>query len=209
MEVHILVLRESRKRTEVSSLAKRWAMERLRERAGEEIIWEVDEWGKPFCLSHPTCHFNIAHSGQLVLLACDERPVGVDIERIVPRDFLALTERFYHPEERVWVGTDEAKFYEVWTAKEAYLKAKGIGIRVRLSSFSVIREGVMASPEEGWFLVPFLLGERFGEYRACLCAQHGGFSSVLVWEEDERGQWFSWGEKGSGEVFEMKRGEQG
>ncbi|MFN3660432.1 MAG: 4'-phosphopantetheinyl transferase family protein [Brevinematales bacterium] len=189
MEVHILVLKYSRKRTEISSLARRWAMERLREKVGEEITWGVDEWGKPFCLSHPGCHFNIAHSGELVLFACDERPVGLDVERIVSRDFLALAGRFYHPHERLWVGTDESRFYEVWTAKEAYLKAKGIGIRVRLSSFSVIKDGKIASPESDWFLVPFFLGERFLTYRACLCAQKKEISSVVMWEEKEKKQW--------------------
>ncbi|MFN4217604.1 MAG: 4'-phosphopantetheinyl transferase superfamily protein, partial [Brevinematales bacterium] len=77
------------------------------------------------------------------------------------------------------------RFYDVWTAKEAYLKARGIGIRVKLSSFSVIQDGTIASPESDWFLVPFFLGERFLEYRACLCAQKREISSVVVWEEKE------------------------
>ncbi|MCX7882812.1 MAG: 4'-phosphopantetheinyl transferase superfamily protein [Brevinematales bacterium] len=192
MELHLLIGSRERKRLELSHIARVWAMQRLKEYVGEEVIWAVDRWGKPFLFSHPTCHFNLAHSAEVVLLAIDSQPVGVDIEKSKPRDYEALAERFFHPEEKAWVIGEENRFYHIWTAKEAYLKAKGMGIRMRLSSFSVVKDKKLCSPEEGWYLLPLFLGERLAGYWACLCARHKLLTSFVLWEEkkEDQGTWF-------------------
>ncbi len=82
-------------------------------------------------------HFNVSHSGDLILLAlCEERAVGVDVERRreVPR-VQALTERWLSTAERVEVArlldrgaTESEAFLRIWSLKEARLKALGVGI---------------------------------------------------------------------------------
>ena len=82
-------------------------------------------------------HFNLSHSGDLILLAMsDQRPVGVDIER--RREVVkvgALTRRWLSAAEKTEVarlrerGADESDaFLRVWSLKEAQLKALGVGI---------------------------------------------------------------------------------
>ena len=90
-------------------------------------------------------HFNVSHSGDLILLAvCESRAVGVDVERKrdVPRvDALAArwlsgTEQAeMHRFQEIGAQVSEA-FLRVWSLKEARIKALGVGIsgasRVRL-----------------------------------------------------------------------------
>ena len=82
-------------------------------------------------------HFNVTHSGEVVLLALsDRRPVGVDVERrrTVQR-VNALIDRWLTGDERRELdvlrqrGLDDSDaFLRVWSLKEARLKALGVGI---------------------------------------------------------------------------------
>ncbi|WP_155931750.1 4'-phosphopantetheinyl transferase superfamily protein [Methylopila sp. 73B] len=79
--------------------------------------------------------FNLSHTDGLLALAvsrdCD---VGVDVERLDPlADFEGLAEVAFAPCERDAVraaATEQraARFFRLWTAKEALLKAQGLGL---------------------------------------------------------------------------------
>lgn len=101
------------------------------------------EHGKP-ALEDGALHFNLSHSGDLVLLAfATDRPVGVDIE--FGRDRVssdAIAQRFFAADEvealqALSKSQRKEAFFRIWTRKEAYLKALGAGITVALDSFSV------------------------------------------------------------------------
>ena len=89
-------------------------------------------------------HFNTAHSGDLALFAVTRAgPVGVDVERIrsMP-DAGQIAARFFSPREsdRLQATPDADKpaaFFNLWTRKEAWLKATGEGIASRLSQVEV------------------------------------------------------------------------
>lgn len=95
--------------------------------------------GKPF-VSVNNFHFNISHSGSLVALVYDEKPIGIDIEKVVNRD-ISLANRFFTDEERKYINNSKDKlesFYKIWTLKESYVKALGKGLKKDLASFSII-----------------------------------------------------------------------
>ena len=79
--------------------------------------------------------FNVAHSGDYGLIGVStEGEVGVDLQIMLPKSHcLKLARRFFAPQE-VWqlesLGEEERTklFYQLWTAKEAFLKATGQGI---------------------------------------------------------------------------------
>jgi len=100
-----------------------------------EINVSRTDTGKPVVAEG--VHFNVSHSGDLVLLALsDTRAVGVDVERrrTVPRvDSLIqrwLTDDEQHDLQRLRAAgvTDSEAFLRVWSLKEARLKALGVGI---------------------------------------------------------------------------------
>jgi len=87
-------------------------------------------------------HFNLSHSAGLVICALARgRAVGVDVEHLGRRAFeLTLVNRYCSPSEAEDVcdqGRDwRDRFLAYWTLKEAYLKARGVGISVPLADIS-------------------------------------------------------------------------
>ena len=88
--------------------------------------------------------FNVSHSGNLALCAVGrERAVGVDVEAI-RSDFATgdIARRFFAPAEVTALEAlpPEARveaFFACWTRKEAYIKARGIGVALGLDRFEV------------------------------------------------------------------------
>lgn len=95
--------------------------------------------------------FNLSHSENWIVLAFSrDRDVGVDIEWIRPiQSVHKFCERFFSNDEIQFLNKFSTEqqlriFFKIWTAKEAYLKAKGVGLSESLRNFSVIRNGVYA-----------------------------------------------------------------
>jgi 4'-phosphopantetheinyl transferase len=94
---------------------------------------------KPF-LPDTDVDFNIAHSGEYVVVALSETAgVGVDLEQELPletRDFQAQLTA-----DEQWRLSQAAEppllFYTYWTQKEAVLKATGQGMSIPMNSFEV------------------------------------------------------------------------
>lgn len=104
--------------------------------AGVEVA--VRPGGKPELASlpgAPPLRFNLSHSDGLAMIAVTlDREVGVDVERVRPMpDVGAIVERYFAvPERAAWRALPDyerlAAFFRCWTRKEAYLKARGIGL---------------------------------------------------------------------------------
>jgi 4'-phosphopantetheinyl transferase len=100
--------------------------------------------GKPTLRSESGVRFNLSHSGGLALYAITHnREIGVDLER-GRSDFAwqEVAERFFSPREvdvlrSLPEGTQCDAFFECWTRKEAYLKARGEGLLLGLNTFEV------------------------------------------------------------------------
>ena len=84
--------------------------------------------------SHPDFDFNLAHSGNLALVALSSRRVGVDVERLREMEnALAIARRFFSPREvgalkRLAEDARGQGFFNAWTRKEAVIKAVGTGL---------------------------------------------------------------------------------
>jgi 4'-phosphopantetheinyl transferase len=86
--------------------------------------------------------FNISHSrGVIVLALTRARDVGVDVERVNGFDISwdLVTRYFASDEIAQLAGSSGAsfqrKFYEFWTLKESYIKARGLGFSLPLDRF--------------------------------------------------------------------------
>ncbi|MBT4496083.1 MAG: 4'-phosphopantetheinyl transferase superfamily protein [Gemmatimonadetes bacterium] len=113
----------------------------------EKLAFSYGAHGKPDlagCYGESGLRFNLSHSHQLALFAVTwRREVGVDVEYPRPQvDIERLARRFFAPVEvAALLSLPEERrregFYNCWTRKEAYLKARGEGITVSLDSFAV------------------------------------------------------------------------
>ena len=105
--------------------------------------------GKPYLEGNPL-HFNLSHSGDFVACAVDFSPIGIDIEAIRPVP-PALCKKVCTAEELSYVYEkgefSSLRFLLLWTAKEAALKMRGLGIRPDLSAFPVMANGRFFLPD--------------------------------------------------------------
>ena len=97
-----------------------------------------NEHGKPFLTDYPELNFNLSHSGNYAVCVISERSIGVDIQT-TDREHEGIAERFFTSDECEYIGESPDNFFEVWSMKESYLKARGTGMDVPLDSFSVFK----------------------------------------------------------------------
>jgi len=105
------------------------------------IEFGYNSYGKPYVVG---VHFNVSHADSLAMFAISRsREVGIDIERIDPAFANEqIPERFFSPGEvRTLRALPESAqvqaFFNCWTRKEAYVKARGLGMSLSLASFDV------------------------------------------------------------------------
>jgi 4'-phosphopantetheinyl transferase len=129
--------------------------------------------------------FNLSHSGGIALLAvARNRELGVDVEQI-PADFasLEIATRFFSPEEcakleSVPAGQSVDAFFNCWTRKEAYIKARGQGLSIPLDSFVVA-----FAPGENPALLQVKTGdENFSRWRFHALHPGTGYKAALAVE---------------------------
>ena len=75
--------------------------------------------------------FNLSHTGGWIALGiCQGGRLGVDLETIDPTfPALEIASEFFLPAERDWIAAGRVeRFFHLWTAKEALMKATGRGL---------------------------------------------------------------------------------
>jgi 4'-phosphopantetheinyl transferase len=107
--------------------------------------------------------FNLSHSRGVALVAATrEREIGVDVEQIKENfAFAEVAERYFTTREvsalrALPAGLQRRAFYQCWTSKEAFLKAKGVGLSGELDDVEIVLEGEgrvqIKSTLSGWSL---------------------------------------------------------
>ncbi|GAB3049246.1 hypothetical protein GCM10027155_13730 [Acinetobacter apis] len=125
--------------TEQRMLLQDYRYRQLQQHTTQPLDIEMNEFGKPvssqinFNHSHSQRYYALAYSRSLV-------NVGVDIEDFSRNVRMrALAEHCFHEEELLqWkqLGEDRSFWFQVWTIKEAVLKAHSLGIRLNLRTLN-------------------------------------------------------------------------
>lgn len=106
-----------------------------------DVVMVAGAHGKPAVVGACAIGFNLSHSGDVALFAFADDEIGVDVEAV--RDDLELeamaASAFAPPELAAWRAAPDARaaFFATWTRKEAYLKARGVGLSVEPASIAV------------------------------------------------------------------------
>lgn len=152
-------------------------------------------------LAGPPLRFNLSHTrGMAVCAVSWERDLGVDVEDVERKNLtVAIADRYFSPHE---VRDLHARppdqqhrgFFDYWTLKEAYIKARGMGLSLPLDKFSYRLQQVELPLEErpeveigfdpeigddpaSWRFKQFFVEPRFA---VAVAARHNGHDSVRV-----------------------------
>ncbi len=125
-----------------------------------EVPLLTGQQGKPLLAPpHAQLHFNLSHCSDLgIVVLCGDGPVGVDLESLTRAvDLLECEAMFCHPTEieslPETLPARSDKLLQIWTAKEAVLKALGTGLasqpellRIKWNEPSAIAESDLPFP---------------------------------------------------------------
>lgn len=118
-------------------------------RPPQDWRFRIEEYGRPEIAElppgAPDLRFNISHTPGLV--ACGVtvgRDLGIDVENVNRTLTHQVPERFFSPQEvadlRALPEEEQPRvFFDYWTLKESYIKARGLGLALPLRHFTFIR----------------------------------------------------------------------
>jgi 4'-phosphopantetheinyl transferase len=106
-----------------------------------------NEYGRPSIerdveRSRSTLSFNLSHTDGLAVCAVARSvAMGVDVERIREHVSIEIAEEFFSQREAAHVRSlpqrlQHPQFFQYWTLKESYIKARGMGLSIPLDAFS-------------------------------------------------------------------------
>ena len=107
--------------------------------------------------------FNISHSGQYVLCALSNNAkIGVDVEEVRPIDFNDFDRQFTKAEWDVIHSFADPLhgFYNMWTKKEAIVKADGKGLNIPLEDI-IVNDLIAQVYGVEWYLKPIPIDGKY------------------------------------------------
>lgn len=104
------------------------------------------EYNKPYIQNRPlpfNLQFNLSHTKRMIVLAVTaDDDIGVDVECCTRRNAgLELAQKYFSQVElrdlhALRPARQKARFFDLWTLKEAYIKARGMGLTIPLNHFN-------------------------------------------------------------------------
>jgi len=162
-------LHERARRYQSERAATNFAYGRLLLKKGFEDLTEnatlekviLAENGKPL---HDDVFFNISHSAYRAICAISlDGSVGVDIEKVLPKDFEHFTNFFSDSEwGQIYAATDPLRtFYQIWTRKESIIKATGLTLNQLGEIVTNLLEKTFSLDGKTWHLTPLDFGHYY------------------------------------------------
>jgi len=113
----------------------------------KEWIFSENAWGRPEIANSEatgeSLSFNLSHTHSLIVLGVTRgRALGVDVENVRAREVsIGIADRYFAPPEVAALNAvprdqQQDRFFEYWTFKESYIKARGMGLSLPLDKFA-------------------------------------------------------------------------
>lgn len=108
----------------------------------EQITLVIGPHGKPNWPNEYGWCVNLAHAGNWVVLVLAKTAVGIDVEHVQPGfDYKSLINTVFSRQEQAYIDQHAEPlhaFYDLWTRKEALVKATGLGLSDHLAQLPVL-----------------------------------------------------------------------
>ena len=160
-----------------------------------------NQYGKPAISEEQnlaSLYFNLSHSAEKVVLAVSRfKDIGIDVECArKPRRIAAIAQRYFSDREVAQLlvlpqDQQQSRFYDLWTLKEAYIKACGMGLAIPLQHFSygfagddgltVEFDAQRNDVEAAWQFWQLSAGSDFKMAVAAKTGKEGLTQSLLAW----------------------------
>jgi 4'-phosphopantetheinyl transferase len=154
-------------------------------------VFSTNAYGRPEIANaavKDSLSFNISHTRSLIVLGVTKaRALGVDVENVRARKVsIDIADRFFAPTEVKELATvpsdrQQERFFEYWTFKESYIKARGMGLSLPLDKFSfrfprdddveIAIHSELADDAARWRFWQF---RPTPDYLVAVCAERGG-----------------------------------
>ena len=187
----------------------RTVLSRYAQVAPRDWRFAANEYGKPSIAAEHTeardVEFNLSHADGLIVLAVTrDRAIGVDVENVFAREAdIRIADRYFAAEEVLELRSlphekQRQRFFEYWTLKESYIKARGLGLSIPLERFAFHLQGpgqirLTITPDlqdcaECWWFSQLPVD---GDYLTALCAEMDGadqphLASICTWPSRSR-----------------------
>lgn len=185
-------MREDALRALFADLLARYAICSRLKISNEKVTFKLNDYGKPYLEGFPDFHFNVSHSGEWVVCAIDSLPVGIDVEEIREID-MGIARRFFSKDEFEFINAksncDKVNyFFEFWTLKESYIKARGKGLSIPLDSFTIkISDDEIGvrdiKDDTKWFFKQY---EICSGYKMAVCSRNNSFPDEIEMIEPDK-----------------------
>lgn len=161
---------------EQRSHAHKLLRECLRTRHIEYVIDQTpiirNEHGKPSLAEFPEIKYNLSHADGIAVCLISGTECGVDCEGVRPYRPNVVKRSFSDSEKLMIENVSENErdflFFRLWTLKEAYVKAIGIGISYPLNTVEFsFSDGIIKSSVKGYRFRQYILKDR--KYIVSVC----------------------------------------
>lgn len=179
---------EDRQRSLLGHILYRYALIKQFHFNNNEIVIAENAYGKPYLAGHSNINFNVSHSKDWVVCAINEADIGIDVQEI--KDIkLSIAEQFFTKEENDYLVSlkkeDQLQgFYDIWSLKEAYVKALGFGLSMSLKDFSIIKtlDGIQlkSTKDMKYYFKQYSIEEG---YKLSVCSKNNNFCKSMDYLE--------------------------
>lgn len=143
-----------------------------------EMIYHYGENGKPYLTGVHDVHFNLSHSDEIVICAISPWEIGCDVERLHDIN-VEIAKRFFCETEYDMINrekTAEKKqemFFRLWTLKESFIKATGMGMSMPMKSFciNIGKDGISVKQDLNQKTYYFQEFNFLRDYKCSLCSE--------------------------------------
>ncbi len=132
-----------RRRFTIARASLRLILGRYLHEEGKQLIFSYGTHGKPQVNHSKALQFNLSHSGELALLAIGyQLPLGIDLEFFSARPYEGIAKNLFSERELqtfldLPTFLKPRVFFHIWSQKEAFIKASGLGLSYPTQFFTV------------------------------------------------------------------------
>ena len=176
---HFSDLNLAQRRVALREYAYAWLRSCMGLPADADLQLGYNAHGKPYLRNHPEWQFNLSHSKRHIAILCGQTPhsLGIDIESYPRTVRPAVIEASLSAKEyaHYLTAAEPLRYWlQVWTLKEALLKAAGVGIQQDLR---LLDTGFDGNEQQG----NIVLQQQAYAYQS-LCHEH--YQCAIAWQSE-------------------------